>query len=98
MPRPPAPRCAPRSAFDLLPWADPYIAQLFAETEVDPPEHGEGIATQNPRSLPAADDASAFPARAPKDPDADEWDIRTTLAPRGPRTRRSESGRLLVRC
>ena len=75
------------SGVDLLPWADPYIAQLFAEAE------RIELAARATRPEEVADDALGS---AP-DP-AYEWDFRPPACGAATRRRRTESARSLARC
>ena len=78
---------------DLLPWADPYIMQLFLEAEMlgDGDEPGSALAP-----------STGFGGRRPPEVAAalhgDSWGINSTRRPSLPRRRRTESERLLVRC
>lgn len=81
---------------DLLPWADPYIMQLFAESEQwSRSGLADSTARTVDRSPETGDDADAVEHGA--------WysDSRRVSAPRrptAPRRRRIESERLLARC
>jgi hypothetical protein len=70
---------------DLLPWADPYIMQLFLEAEMlgDRDVAGSG---RNPQAAVAAPLNGA------------SWGLNSPRRPSLPRRRRTESERSLVRC
>lgn len=78
---------------DLLPWADPYIAQLFQEAQLLGPVNLKGFTVNSPAS---PDDDR--PPKAVKD----SWDRPLRISrpvPRAvPHRQRTESGRSLARC
>jgi hypothetical protein len=83
-----------RTEIDLLPWADPYIMQLFAESEqwnrsgLSEPAVGE-TRPETARSAPAVTTAQFC---------SESWSISAGRRPLTPRRRRIESERLLARC
>jgi hypothetical protein len=78
---------------DLLPWADPYIMQLFLEAEMlgNGDESGTALA---PSTGLGGRSAQAVAAAL----HGDSWGINSTRRPSPPRRRRIEAERLLVRC
>ena len=79
---------------DLLPWADPYIMQLFLEAEMlgdaETPRAAFSPSTGFGRRRPQAEVAAPV--------NGDSWGINSPRQPSLPRRRRTESERLLVRC
>jgi hypothetical protein len=80
---------------DLLPWADPYIAQLFQEAQLLGPSNLTGFAMHAPCSPPDGQRAQSA-VKAP-------WDrplrvISRPLPRSAPRRQKTESARLLARC
>jgi hypothetical protein len=78
---------------DLLPWADPYIMQLFLEAEMLEDGDEPGAA-----SAPAAGFGAHSPQAVAAALRGDSWGINSNRRPPLPRRRRTESERLLVRC
>jgi hypothetical protein len=76
---------------DLLPWADPYIMQLFLESE-RLEDRGVSVAASTESGGRSSQAAVAAPLSS------DSWGINPTRRPSLPRRRRTESERLLVRC
>jgi hypothetical protein len=74
---------------DLLPWADPYIMQLFLEAEMLGDRDVAGSARSGGRHPQAV-------VAGPLNGDA--WGVNSPRRPSLPRRRRTESDRLLVRC
>jgi hypothetical protein len=90
-------RAQQKMGTDLLPWADPYIMQLFAESEQ---WSRSGLLSE-----PSARTAERLPEAA-GDADAvvtaqfcsESWQINAPRRPAAVRRRRIESERLLARC
>lgn len=86
---------APRhDELDLLPWADPYIAQLFADARFERDAAGAEPAVSRVRAEVAHDAETVAAA----DFRRDGWTIRTIRRPAASRRQRIESERLLARC
>lgn len=79
---------------DLLPWADPYIMQLFLESEM----LGESGATESAAGLSAGSGGHSAQAAVAAPLNDDSWGISLTRRPSLPRRRRIESERFRVRC
>jgi len=89
-------RALQKMEIDLLPWADPYIIQLFAESE----QWGRSAV-----SAPAAGTGERLPDQAGSADGvitaqfcSESWRISTPRRPSAPRRRRIESERLLAHC
>jgi hypothetical protein len=79
---------------DLLPWADPYIMQLFLEADM---LGGSGEFESAPGPGTRSDGRNShMSVTAPLNDDS--WGINSNRRPLLPRRRRTESERLLVRC
>ena len=79
---------------DLLPWADPYIMQLFTESRL----LGD---TADAAVSPGAGDAEVtLGGRATGEAvlTGQSWSIRPLNRAAGPRTRRTVSGHLMAQC
>ncbi len=79
---------------DLLPWADPYIMQLFLESET----LGDGGEFESVAAPTLESDARNPHASVAAPLNGDSWGINPARRPSLPRRRRTESERLLVRC
>ena len=79
---------------DLLPWADPYIMQLFLEADMlGSSGDFESVTVQ------AAGSDGRSPQMSVAAPlNGDSWRVNSTRRPARPRRRRTESERMLVRC
>lgn len=76
---------------DLLPWADPYIMQLFLEAEM------LGGSAQFESAAPAACDGRSPQTSVAAPLNGESWGINPNRRPALPRRRKTESARLLVR-
>ncbi len=79
---------------DLLPWADPYIVQLFADARFERDAAEDEPAARRTRAGIAHDAETVAAA----DFRRDGWAIRTIRRPASSRRQRIESERLLARC
>jgi hypothetical protein len=79
---------------DLLPWADPYIAQLFADaglvSDAAPSESPLRAAWQDARAACKASLDAMLPSES--------WRVKSPRRARLSRTRRTKPARLLARC
>ena len=81
-------------SLDLLPWADPYIMQLFAEAEVlETVDDTESVTCRDKPELPAGEKATSEAVFR-----SDSWTIRPLRRSAVSRTRRTGSEHLLARC
>ncbi|GEM_PF-1527030 len=87
-------RVSQRPEIDLLPWADPYIAQLFQKAML---LESSGRAEVAAESL-ASREHCRSQMEVKVTPDRPSVAISRPLPRLAPRTRRTESGRSLVRC
>jgi hypothetical protein len=79
---------------DILPWADPYIMQLFAEAELlEPGDDSKPSPRRNRVELPSGQKATGEAVFS-----NDSWTIRPLRRSAVPRTRRTGSEHLLARC
>lgn len=88
-------RAHQRMEIDLLPWADPYIMQLFAESE----QWGRFGLVDSAGEVKRAPDPAGSAEPAITAPFCSEsWRVNATRRPTTPRRRRTESERSLARC
>jgi hypothetical protein len=89
-------RARQKMEIDLLPWADPYILQLFAESEqwsrFGLSEPTAGTAERLPDQAGSADAVLSAEFRS------ESWRINTPRRPSAPRRRKIESECLLAHC
>lgn len=87
-------RARQKAEIDLLPWADPYITQLFQNAML----LGHSGMGEFPADLPAPQADRRGQAEACGSRDRHSMAVSRPLPRLAPRTRKTESGRLLARC
>ena len=81
-------------SMDLLPWADPYIMQLFAEAELlETADDSKSVTRRDKPELPAGEKATGEAVFS-----NDSWRIRPLRRSAATRTRKTESEHLMARC
>ena len=79
---------------DLLPWADPYIMQLFAEGELlEATDDAKSVAGRDKPELPTGVTAASEAVFR-----SDSWTIRPLRRSAASRSRRTESEHLMAHC
>jgi len=87
-------RARQKSEIDLLPWADPYITQLFQNAML----LGHSGMGEFPADSPDLQADRRLQTEACGSRDRHSMAVSRPLPRLAPRTRRTESGRLLARC